>query len=86
MKKIKHFGLFVLIICLLACSLTPTSHAQDLAVAEEIESTMTLDCKSAVLMEASTGRLFSSFFFGRTSEIGKTKPPFYIDNMSFSLL
>lgn len=57
MTKIKRILLFVLIFCFLIGTLLFPSGAEDISVAETGESSLTLNCKSAVLMEASTGRV-----------------------------
>ena len=57
MKKMKRLMLFVLVFSLLLCTLVIPSHAEDLPVAENNDTALTLNCKSAVLMEASTGRV-----------------------------
>ena len=57
MTKIKRILLFVLIFCFLIGTLLFPSGAEDIAVAETGESSLSLNCKSAVLMEASTGRV-----------------------------
>ncbi len=55
--KMKHITLFILILSFLLCALVVPSHAEDLPVAESGEAALTLNCKSAVLMEADTGRV-----------------------------
>ena len=57
MKKRKSILLFVLIFSFLIGTLVFPSGATEIQVAETGEPTFTLDCKSAILMEATTGRV-----------------------------
>lgn len=55
--KMKRIALFMLVFSLLLCALVFPSHAEELPVAENGETALTLNCKSAVLIEAKTGRV-----------------------------
>lgn len=57
MKKIKRISLFMLIFSLLLWSWMLPIYAEEVPVAETGDSALTLNCKSAVLMEATTGRV-----------------------------
>ena len=53
----KRITILVLAFTLLFCALVTPAYAEDSPVAENGESALTLNCKSAVLMEASTGQV-----------------------------
>lgn len=57
MKKMKRISLFMLIFSLLLWSWMLPIYAEEVPVAETEDSALTLNCKSAVLMEATTGRV-----------------------------
>lgn len=57
MKTVRQITLFTLIISLLLSTLLIPSHAENLPASESTGDTLTLDCKSAILMEAGTGRV-----------------------------